>query len=224
MVLNNAFKSLLLAIAFGLFLLSCGNDDDDGTVGEPCTFMVNGTVKDALTGLPVDSIQVRLHTVLQLGSTGNPLFNPIVEYTKAGSFSMEIECLSEPTPFHISYNDPLNRYYFESVVNLFYKNIDDQVDIVLCREAYANFHLSNAFDSDSLDFRYAGIKCGNSTHPFDIGTYRTVSTDTTLVIQLPTSSEVSLQMRSFRSGALRWDTTFVFPTTPGDTVQLESIY
>ncbi len=219
------YQIILLHSFITLLSFSCNNDDiPNNDEIKNCKIHIEGEIKDITNEQLIDSIKVRFTPQLILGDPGPPSLESGEAYTESGQYSLELNCITNGQFYIAVFSDNIkNRYYWQNQT-LFLQNSNFQKNIMMCPLSYLSIALKNWTASDSLVYAFSGFQCDNPANEINYSTTRNYSNDTTEVLRMPTSNELNLRLKSYKSGTLQKDTTYLFSTIKGDTTQINVKY
>ena len=216
---TTSFSRILFAI-IGTTLLfsSCSPSDDDSSSGE-CRFNIRGSITDALTGEPLDMIEVKLNPIfiegldLPEGSRGQTL-------SDLGQYSLDVLCPEELADHSLTFRDVQNQLYSPLGFNAMLKDFDYEKNVELCPVSYLALHLTQKYEPDKISYTIIGNQCDNPDASAGFQSIKMFNKDTIDVIRTATSSELSFSLTSSKGGIIVHDTTLVFSAETRDTTHV----
>lgn len=206
-----------------IFIFSCSDDDSVNGQNE-CKILIEGNVTDLTNGQLIDAVKVRLSPNIILGQPSPVLLDSDQGYTDLGQYSLELNCKADLELYHMDFVDNEQNRYYHRNFRIHLSDEDHQKDVMMCPAAFLQLELENRSYSDSIVYKLSGFQCDNAELEIGFYTWRNYSSDTTDVLKLPESSELEINIRSYKDGIEQKDTIAVFSTTEGDTTSIELRY
>ncbi len=216
-------KTIWIAIQLSIivFINACSEELPDP---DNCKINLSGSIIDAITEEPIDSIKVLLTPIIFLGQN-NPIPGQNGEtYSNAGLYSFDVNCMSDYRLHMLQFLDYGSNRYYGKNFKVQLKDVDYESEVVLCPLSFLSLNLTNQDSSDFIEFNFSGYQCDNLDMELGFISPRYLNSDTTLVWSLPISSELTVGLRSYKNDILQNDTTVIFSTQKGDTTYLDLNY
>ena len=222
--MKNKTNSLFLSIFFAtLFLLfaACSKEDDVSGENQSCFLKLEGTVTDITTGDSIDSARVNITTQFVIGQPSPPgsISQWKETYSDEGLYELDLQCDTENTYILSVTDNEKNRYYHHNS-RITLGATDQYLEIQLCPASIMKINKINKHMSDQLSYSLNGFECDRSENPVNVIISPGNLNDTTDIIPLPISSEISVTVNSARQGVPQLDTTIVFSSQQGDTTEV----